>query len=172
MLGFCDLSIKTLSFFKHKEVRLWEQGYFVRVSASLPCALSFTALHSSAEERALSAPPWHVFVTSRIEAATHKAQIYKLFLLRHQALEQMHPICTHPLWTGHSWGYTSCGTPTHCSIGHSANTWDKQLDTTFECGESHHSFQSMGLQHILTCKPAETSQPPQLKQEESSSSTV
>lgn len=25
--------------------------------------------------------------------------------------------------------------------------WDEQMNTTFECGESYHSFQTMGSQH-------------------------
>lgn len=111
------------------------------------CLLLLLPLHFITQLKQTSelAPPWDVLVKSRIEAVTHKA--HKLFLLRHQALKQMHPICTHPLWTGHSWGYTPHNTPTHRSIGHPANMWDKWPNAAFEHGESYHSFQTMGSQH-------------------------
>lgn len=116
----------------------WQAGYCAcHGICNLPAAPSCFMLHCSFEAnlKALSAPSWDILAKSRTETLTFKAQ-KDFFLLKHQAPKQMCPICTHPLWTGHSWGYTGHNAPTQWSVGHPAAMWDAQQNTMFECDES------------------------------------
>lgn len=111
-------------------------------------------LHCSFEAslRALSALSWDVLAKSRTETLTFKAPKHEFFLLKRQAPKQMCPICTHPLWTARSWGYTPYNTPTQWSVGHPAAMWDGQQNTMFECDESCTVFKLWVLQYVLPCK--------------------